>query len=1014
MLQAIRARAGIPSPNPPPQSAPTFQFTAPGAPRAVSYTATPPPQNDAFAGLKGIADFAGNVGNAVGGVMAGAAQLPVVGGALQGLGALADATVRTPVGLAALAADKVLNTGLSAAAEKANAGRPIWELPKTAANVAGEAIGQVASDPTQSLPARALAGAARGIQIGGELVAPVAPGVGLLKGAIAARLGKAAEAAPVVADAAKAAPKVENIADLRARVAAKPSEPLLASRFVDPSVAPVERATADNLGIALADRRASALSTARDTAIRDRVAELTKPSATTADTSLEQALAESLKAKGRPDLVVRQSAPSEFVAANPKLTAIHDANEAVITAMESGDLKAVQAAVQSVKDAGGNLDHTLARVRQAGFKVPTAGEFSAMKGKPTPAFAFVADATPAKPSPAFAFVHDASKADVAPIVPDTTYAGPAGTPPAPPAPPAAPPPSAPTPKTPATGWDKFLSVWNLPKALKASLDLSAPLRQGVLLSVGHPGDFGGAIKAMLHAVGDGKFASALETELKSVDRPGLYFRDSVAPLSARDEAFMSTFADKIPGVSQSQRGFNTFLNKLSADVYDHTVEGWKAGGKQFTEADTRGLADVINHFTGRGDLPQAVAGIGPVLNGLFFSPRYTISRFQSVGDALGVLKNRDNLASQAAATDLVKFVGAGLGVIALAKLAGYKVEDDPRSSAFGKIQIGDTSVDIWGGFQQIARNTAQFMSGQSKPISGAHAGEVINVSRADVATNFVAGKLAPTAGAVLGILKGPTAAGKQNGSIGRNFIGQDFSATDLINPTPGSQNSLLTPLGWDDVLAAIKADRARGGSGVGGAVVGALGLLGAGVQSIQRTGTASPPSNPQANFRFTSPTNKAAAPAAPAAGFKFQPAARSTAPAVGAGPKPSSPDLSSNLDGGGGADVATTIRGTAQQSGIDPNLALATAMMESGLNPTIVGDNGDSHGLFQENVHGRGAGRAPDYSITGQTSRFAADVKRLLATGFRGTPGEIAAAAQRPYDPVGYARKVDAIYGTLR
>lgn len=109
--------------------------------------------------------------------------------------------------------------------------------------------------------------------------------------------------------------------------------------------------------------------------------------------------------------------------------------------------------------------------------------------------------------------------------------------------------------------------------------------------------------------------------------------------------------------------------------------------------------------------------------------------------------------------------------------------------------------------------------------------------------------------------------------------------------------------------------------------------------------------------------------------------------------------------------VVQTIFETALQAGIDPYLALAVAQQESGFDPYAVGDNGNSFGLFQENVNGRGAGRAPDFDIVGQTMRFASDVLAYLQTNPNASPGEIAAAVQRPADPVGYAQSVDSIYG---
>lgn len=106
-------------------------------------------------------------------------------------------------------------------------------------------------------------------------------------------------------------------------------------------------------------------------------------------------------------------------------------------------------------------------------------------------------------------------------------------------------------------------------------------------------------------------------------------------------------------------------------------------------------------------------------------------------------------------------------------------------------------------------------------------------------------------------------------------------------------------------------------------------------------------------------------------------------------------------------DIVQLITQIAQQHGADPAAMLATARVESGLNPRAVGDGGTSFGLYQHHIGGAG-GRTresaqryfdPVASITERAKQFA----RL---GIRGGKG--AAALQRPADPSGYARKVDA------
>ena len=60
------------------------------------------------------------------------------------------------------------------------------------------------------------------------------------------------------------------------------------------------------------------------------------------------------------------------------------------------------------------------------------------------------------------------------------------------------------------------------------------------------------------------------------------------------------------------------------------------------------------------------------------------------------------------AGDLVAFVGANIGALALARqLHGTDIELDPRSSDFGKVRLGDTRIDIHGGDASFYRLIAR-------------------------------------------------------------------------------------------------------------------------------------------------------------------------------------------------------------------------------------------------------------------------------------------------------------------
>lgn len=108
--------------------------------------------------------------------------------------------------------------------------------------------------------------------------------------------------------------------------------------------------------------------------------------------------------------------------------------------------------------------------------------------------------------------------------------------------------------------------------------------------------------------------------------------------------------------------------------------------------------------------------------------------------------------------------------------------------------------------------------------------------------------------------------------------------------------------------------------------------------------------------------------------------------------------------------VAEIVSSIAQSLGVDSRLAIAAGQVESGLNPQAIGDSGSSFGVFQLHRGGELGSLTPAQAFDPATnarvalSRFA-DVIRTHPQVT--DPGQIAALAQRPADPVGYARKVD-------
>ncbi len=301
------------------------------------------------------------------------------------------------------------------------------------------------------------------------------------------------------------------------------------------------------------------------------------------------------------------------------------------------------------------------------------------------------------------------------------------------------------------------------RSLMTAWDMSAPLRQGIILGISHPKSAAKSFGEMFRQVFSEKnFIKWLEDvkkmpEYQLMRKSGLYIADPrnlAGGLSAREEAFMSRLIGKIPGMKASQRAYLAYLNKLRVDTFLNLSKTFQEQGVGKL-SDMEALAGFINTATGRGDLGK-LGRIATELNATFFSPRLIASRLTLLNPFY--YKKLPPPVRKEAIKSMVKFIGAGTTVLTLASLAGAKVETNPISSDFGKMRVGNTRWDIWGGFQQWARVFSQLVSGYRKTGDGKiqklSKKEFPFDSRFDVAENFALGKLAPIPALVVEMLNG--------------------------------------------------------------------------------------------------------------------------------------------------------------------------------------------------------------------------------------------------------------------
>jgi len=365
-------------------------------------------------------------------------------------------------------------------------------------------------------------------------------------------------------------------------------------------------------------------------------------------------------------------------------------------------------------------------------------------------------------------------------------------------------------------WEKLqiitARIINAPREILASMDFSAPFRQGAVLSVAHPKEFWGSFVPGIKAIASDKQFGAVMDSIyanpwyKDMVDSKLYLPDprSIASgVAGAEEQFPKSFAESIPGLKQmvgaSNRAYVGYLNKLRSDTFANIVKGWEEGGNIVLKEDKRLLADFINKATGRGNLGP-LNRIAPLMNTVFFSPRFAASRVE----LLGALTGPSGLASKEAAKTILAAASGGIGLLAMAHYFGKaSVELDPRSTDFMKIRVGEQRIDLWGGFQPWIRLAAQEVTGQRKAQGS---DQIRDVSRIQTAWNFTRGKFGPAAALTADVVTGKT------------FTGQPV--------TPGGEaQNMLVPFGVQDVTQGAQLAGGKGGA------IGSLSLVGVGVQS---------------------------------------------------------------------------------------------------------------------------------------------------------------------------------------
>ena len=316
---------------------------------------------------------------------------------------------------------------------------------------------------------------------------------------------------------------------------------------------------------------------------------------------------------------------------------------------------------------------------------------------------------------------------------------------------------------------------NAARSLLTTWDLSAPGRQGKAFLLNKA--YWTSLDDMVRAWGSEKAANTINQSI--IDHPSGYFKPGVsetgkpAPsfaermgldLAATEEVFNKTIGDKFKkysGINKAGRAHTAFLNKLRSDQFVAFMEASKKAGRDAEQmpAVAKQFAKFINDATGRGSLNvgkwklERNAG---TLSDVFFAPKNMSGQIRTWNQVLNPYRyyQADPIIRKQALKSLFAIAGVGMGMGELAKLAGANVSNDPTSTDFRKIVVGDTRIDLFGGYQQfpvaamrlmLNKTTSPGQDGNEGRTTDMGAGKFGMPTRQSVAERFFTNRLSPVA-----------------------------------------------------------------------------------------------------------------------------------------------------------------------------------------------------------------------------------------------------------------------------
>jgi len=356
---------------------------------------------------------------------------------------------------------------------------------------------------------------------------------------------------------------------------------------------------------------------------------------------------------------------------------------------------------------------------------------------------------------------------------------------------------------PLTLWGKVGAGWDLVRLVMTTGEFSFALRQGGVYAMTHPFKWSIAMVNAFKSFASAKGFYDVNKDIFSrenapnYNKSGLVLLHEGMSLTRAEEVIMNYWIDKMPVMRNFNRAAISFFNTMRADMFDM---GYQTLGRtqSMTQGEMEVWANYINVMTGRGKLGIGSISLEPAalaFNRLFFSARYVASRFQMLtGQPLWHSAGKGSLRVRTMVAKEYIRLGLGLAtVFGLGMLVGADIEDDPRSTNFGKLKFGNRRLDVMMGHAQVITLMSRLLSGKTKTGKGeivALYGKEKKYGGQDIESvlvKFLRSKLSPQFGFMMNLITRET------------YLGEEIT---LLNTT----TQLLYPMTYGDIWDVMKEE----------------------------------------------------------------------------------------------------------------------------------------------------------------------------------------------------------------